>query len=140
MNAFKLSLLFALTISYLQSTAQVSKPENEDNEIYSVVEAPPSFPGGLDSLKTYLKRNITYPEIYNRYRYTERLLVRFVVEKDGSISNIVLLNEGFLEFAKIARKLFLEMPAWIPARQGDRLLRCYRTIPVRFCPDNCSGW
>jgi protein TonB len=101
---------------------------------------PPSFPGGHDSLGVYLKYNTIYPEVYQKYAYRETLIVKFVIEKNGSISSVELIQGGFREFEKIALDLVKNMPRWNPAMQNDELRRCYFAILVKFCPEGCAGW
>lgn len=137
----KTILFLALVLlTFSKSNAQTSEAEKEDNTIYTTLEISPSFPGGLDSLKSYVKRHTIYPEIYRRYRYTERLFVNFVIEKDGSVSNIKLIQGGFREFEKAALDIVKNMPRWNPALQNGKPMRCYMTLPINFCPDGCVKW
>lgn len=140
MKALKTTLFFAFILLLAEVRAQTNDTEKEDNNIYTILEKSPSFPGGLDSLKSYVKRHTIYPEIYRRYRYAERLFVNFVVEKDGSVSNIRLIQGGFREFEKAALDLVKNMPRWNPAMQNGKPMRCYMTLPINFCPDGCAKW
>lgn len=141
MTTSKIFLFLAFEVlTFSNSNAQTNETEKEDNTIYTFVEVSPSFPGGVDSLKLYIKTNAKYPEIYRRYQYKEMLIVNFVIEKDGCISNIKLLQGGFKEFEKAALDLVKNMPRWNPASQDGVLKRCYYTFPIKFCPEGCAGW
>lgn len=140
MTTSKVVLFLALLLTFSTANAQTSEAEKEDNTIYTTVEIPPSFPGGRDSLNSYIKRNTIYPEIYKKLNYTERQFVHFVVEKDGSLSNVKLLQGGFGQFEKTALDLVKNMPRWNPALQDSKPIRCYVTLPINFCPEGCAGW
>lgn len=140
MKALKTTLLLAFILLLAEVRTQTNETEEEDNAVYTFVEVPPSFPGGVDSLKLYLEINAKYPEIYRRYQYKEMLIVNFVIEKDGSISNIKLLQGGFKEFEKTAIELVENMPRWNPAMQNGKPMRYYMTLPINFCPDGCTQW
>jgi protein TonB len=136
MKELYILLLFAICF---RANAQVKQFE-KDTTIYTTVEVQPSFPGGIDSLKAYVIRNAIYPEIYRKYKYEGRVFVSFVVEKDGSISNVKLIQGGFAKFEKEALALVSTMPRWNPGTQDGEPVRVYFTLPIKFCPEGCAGW
>lgn len=112
----------------------------ENASVYTIAEINPAFPGGIDSLKSYLKRNVVYPELYRKFKYKDRIFVKFVVEKDGCLTNLNFLTEGKKEFMKEAQRVIENMPKWNPGMQDGKPLRVYFTLPVKFCPEGCAGW
>jgi protein TonB len=136
MKALEIIVFFLVC---LQLKAQVIETGKENNTVYTIVEVPPSFPGGLDSLKSYVKYSTIYPEVYRRYRCVEWLFVKFVVKKDGSISNVKLIQGGFREFERVALSVIENMPKCNPGLQNGEPLRCYVTFAVKFCPESCAG-
>jgi protein TonB len=139
MKLLKITVLFLSVLSYLQLNAQ-SKRFEKDTTIYTTVEVQPSFPGGVDSLKAYVIRNAIYPEVYRKSKYEEKVFVSFVVEKDGTISNVELIQGGFAKFEKQALDLVATMPRWNPGTQNGEPVRVYFTLPIKFCPEGCAGW
>lgn len=112
--------------------AQSADPES----IYHVVEEIPEFPGGEDSLAIFLGRHIRYP-VADRKNKTEGVsYIQFVIEKDGSISNVAVLSdkEGLATMAMHteAMRVIANMPKWKPGKQRGHFVRCSLTIPIRF--------
>ena len=107
--------------------------EEEDNEIYQVVEQQPEFPGGMKALMKYLQENINYPRISRENNSQGRAFVRFVINKDGSVQDIdVIKSAGDIYLDKEAVRVVSKMPKWSPARQGGKAVRMYYTLPVNF--------
>jgi TonB family protein len=99
--------------------------------IVDVVEQMPSFPGGQRALMDYIASNIRYPKSYNKV--DQRIIVKFVVERDGSLSNITILK-GSSEQAlnDEALRVVRGMPKWIPGKQYGIERRVVYTVPVNF--------
>lgn len=103
----------------------------DPNTIVDVVEQMPSFPGGQRALMDYIASNIRYPKSYNKV--DQRIIVKFVVERDGSLSNITILK-GSSEQAlnDEALRVVRGMPKWIPGKQYGIERRVVYTVPVNF--------
>lgn len=103
----------------------------------------PSFPGGSDSLKAYLKRNVTYPEAFRGSGKKEFAAIQVIVEKDGRISGIKVMGENPTkcpqDFLDEAERVALNMPRWSPAKHAGKPVRCYYVVAIKFCPDGCAG-
>ena len=112
-----------------------SKPIAPD--IFEVVEQMPEFPnGGMAGLMQYLSQNIRYPEAAKKAGKQGRVTVQFVVEKDGSISNVSTLRGVESDLDKEAVRVISEMPKWKPAMQRGETVRVRYTVPVMFRLDN----
>ena len=112
-----------------------SKPIAPD--IFEVVEQMPEFPnGGMAGLMQYLSQNIRYPEAAKKAGKQGRVTVQFVVEKDGSISNVSTLRGVEPDLDKEAIRVISEMPKWKPAMQRGETVRVRYTVPVMFRLDN----
>jgi TonB family protein len=90
----------------------------------------PEFPGGPDSLNVFLRRNTQWP--HPLYDATGTVLIEFVVEVDGSITNPTIKVSLSPELDAEALRLVGLMPKWKPARAQGEPVRCYYTIPVTF--------
>lgn len=96
-------------------------------------EIPPSFPGGQDSLNLFLKTNMVYPLIAKENGADGTTYVQFIVEIDGSISDVVILKGVEFHLNKEAIRLVKSMPKWIPGSYFNKgLVRCRVILPVRF--------
>lgn len=121
----------------------------DNDTIYKVVENLPEFPGGTGELMTYLMKNLVYPQECNAVPgFGMRVIVRVVVEKDGSLSDITVLkhkdsnketpeNKAALDKAREAARneavrVVKSMPKWTPAKHKGKAVRCYFTMPVTF--------
>lgn len=108
------------------------KAENSGNEIYSVVEQPAEFPGGLDALMHWLSNNVRYPDVAQQQGVEGRVVVRFVVEKDGTVDEVEVIKGADRDLDAEAVRVVSIMPKWIPGKQYGELVRSYFTLPVIF--------
>jgi protein TonB len=100
--------------------------------VFVVVEEQAEFPGGLDSMYAYIVKNLKYPELAKEKGIEGRVFVSFIIEKDGSISNVKLLRGigGGCEEASV--EMVKNMPKWKPAKQRGKPVRCQFTLPIKF--------
>lgn len=101
-------------------------------KVYDVVEQMPSFPGGINAMMKYLSQNIKYPKTCQENGIQGRVIVSFVVERDGSLSNINIKKSVHPLLDKEAVRLVQSMPKWEPGRQNGKLYRVQYLIPVTF--------
>ena len=121
---------------------------NQDGDtIYNVAETMPQFPGGPNALMKYLSENTKYPELAKANKIEGRVYVRFVVEKDGSVTNAEVLRgidkKGDTEATEVLRGINKEcdaevlrvvssMPKWQAGTQNGEAVRCRFTVPFIF--------
>ena len=96
------------------------------------VEEMPEFPGGMDSLYAFLAREIQYPPIAKDNGITGTVLVEFVVEDDGRVTNAKVKVPLFPECDKEAVRAVMSMPKWKPGRNMGKPVRCWYQVPVTF--------
>lgn len=96
------------------------------------VEQMPIFPGGQTELMKYLSEKIKYPIIAQEQDIQGTVVLRFVVNKDGSVSDIQVLRSLDPSCDKEAKRVIASMPNWIPGKQNGMAVRVYFTVPVRF--------
>ena len=97
-----------------------------------VVEDMPEFPGGGEGLKDYLKTNVIYPQEAKEKGITGRVLVSFIVERDGSLTDIKIKKSVDPILDNEALRVVSGMPAWKPGKTRDKLYRVICTVPVSF--------
>ena len=107
-------------------------PVSSSNKVFDVVDVIPSFPGGNKELMDYIHKGIVYPESCLKNKKQGRVLVSFVVEKNGSLSDLKILRSVNSEFDKEAVRLVKSMPKWTPAIKNGKYVRCKYVIPVTF--------
>ena len=101
-------------------------------DAFDVVEQMPSFPGGMKALMNYLQENIKYPKDAQDAKKEGRVIANFIVEKDGSISNVKIVRSIFPSLDAEAERIITGMPKWIPGMQNGENVRVKYTIPISF--------
>ena len=106
--------------------------EVKEEEIFTVVENEPEFPGGMEALYKYLAQNIKYPQLARENGITGKVYVTFVVEKDGSIANPKILRDIGGGCGAEAIRVVKAMPKWSPGKQRGKAVRVQFNLPVNF--------
>lgn len=100
---------------------------------YTMVENLPQFPGGQDSLVSFLSSNVKYPEECSNANIQGRVLVRFVVDVDGAIVDVeVVTSGGHPLLDEEAVRVIKSMPKWTPGMHEGKVVRVLYTIPINF--------
>ncbi|MCQ2064808.1 MAG: energy transducer TonB [Bacteroidaceae bacterium] len=110
----------------------VVEDEPEEEVPFVVVEDMPEFPGGTAALLEYLKKNIKYPNICRENNIQGRVLIQFIVNKDGSIVDPEVVKPVNPYLDKEALRVIAGMPAWKPGSQRGKAVRVKFTVPVNF--------
>ena len=111
---------------------EVVEEEVVEQEIFQIVEEMPAFPGGEGKLMEYVAKNIKYPQIARETGIQGRVFVGFVVEPDGSISNVKLLRGIGGGCDEEAMRVIKSLPKWKPGKQRGKAVRVSYQIPVFF--------
>ena len=111
---------------------EVDEMSDSEDSPFKFVEEMPEFPGGADSLKAFLAREIQYPPVAKNNGITGTVLVEFVVEKDGRVTNAKVKVPLFPECDKEAVQCVMSMPKWKPGKNMGKPVRCYYQVPVTF--------
>lgn len=117
-----------LVVIGLAAFAQQANPEM----IFTVVEQAPEFPGGTQALKKYLAINVRYPESAARAKVSGKLFVSLVVEPDGQLTQIMVVDGLGFGCDEEAIRVVKAMPRWQPGTQSGRALRVKYTLRVMF--------
>ncbi len=107
-------------------------PEDDQSDVFVIVDEDPQFPGGQEALYKWLKENIKYPEQAKENGIEGKVYVTFVIEKDGSITNAKLLRDIGGGCGAEAVRAVKTMPRWIPAKQRGETVRLQFNLPVVF--------
>lgn len=110
----------------------VEKEELVEDEIMVAVEVMPEFPGGISALMKYLNSNIKYPTICQETGVQGKVIVQFVVDKDGAITNPVVVRGIDPYLDKEALRVINNMPKWKSGMQNGKKVRVKYTLPVVF--------
>lgn len=108
------------------------KPKEEETKVFDVVEQMPSYPGGQGALMQYLASHIKYPVVAEENGIQGRVICTFVVERDGSITDVKIARSVDPSLDKEAIRVVKSMPNWIPGKQNGSAVRVKYTLPVTF--------
>ena len=126
-----ISLLLTLS-SCEKDDDDIDDPEPVTEIVDETVDQMASYPGGIPALMDFLNENIKYPEQAEREGIEGRVVAGFIVERDGSVSNIETLKSVHpLLDAEVVRVMSL-MPNWIPGRQNGQPVRVKYSLPITF--------
>lgn len=120
-------------------TKSLRKAENtsaetpvDDRKVFDVVEKMPSYPGGNGAMQKWIAQNLTYPAAAAENGIEGRVIVAFVVEADGSISDVRIARGVDPSLDREALSVVKRMPKWIPGTQGGKPIRVKYNVPVTF--------
>ena len=110
----------------------ITQAPEEEEEVFTMVEQMPQFPGGNTELLKYISKNVRYPAIAQENGIEGRVIVRFVVEKDGTIGEVQVVKGVDASLDKEAVRVVKTLPQWVPGKQNGRSVRVWFTLPVTF--------
>jgi protein TonB len=121
----------------LKAKEDIAAPEppkhvDEETKIFTVVEQMPMYPGGDGALMGYLRDNIHYPTVAAENGVQGRVVVGFVVERDGSITDVKILRGVDPSLDREAMRVVKSMPRWNPGKQNGSAVRVKYQVPVSF--------
>lgn len=119
-------------IADLEQHQKIVQEEVKVEKVFDIVEQPPSFPGGDAAMYEWLSKNIVYPVIAQENDISGKVILQFVVCKDGSIENISIARKVHESLDREAVRVVSSMPKWLPGKQGGNPIKVKYTLPVMF--------
>jgi periplasmic protein TonB len=110
----------------------IQEEEVEEEQIFTIVEDDPTFPGGQSALMQFLQSNLRYPTMAREAGIQGTVFVTFVVERDGSITDVRVLRGVGGGLDEEAIRVVRNMPRWTPGRQRGQAVRVQFNLPIRF--------
>lgn len=127
---FLMSLMAVFCLTTVNAQKTIVSQKNQ--EVFDVVEQMPEYPGGMQALFQYMADNLKYPKDAMKQQVEGRVLVQFIVETDGSISNAEVIKRVFPSLDEEATRVISAMPKWAPGKQNGKVVRVKFTVPVSF--------
>lgn len=131
MKKFIIMALMAL-FGFTTVSAQKTVVAKKNQQVFDVVEKMPEYPGGQAALFEYLQKNVKYPADAEKKKVEGRVLVTFVVNTDGSITDIEVVRKTFPSLDAEAVRVISGMPRWKPGEQKGQKVRVKYTVPLTF--------
>ena len=108
----------------------------DNDTIYNNVNEMPEFPGGIEGLMEYVAKNVKYPESARENNLQGRVIVKFVIEKDGTVTNVEVGRGWGNELDDEAVRVVKAMPKWKPGKQDGKPVRVSFMLPINFILGN----
>lgn len=132
-KVFIMLLAMAAGLCAVAQSDEVKESDtNLEDKIYSIVEHDPEFPGGMEGLYQWLATNVKYPEHAKENGIQGRVVVKFVIEKDGSVSDVRIMRSPNDELSEEAIRVVKAMPKWKAGRQNGKKVRVQYMLPINF--------
>ena len=109
-----------------------AEPASPEPKVYDMVEKMPSFPGGAEALKEYLDESIVYPDAAKEARIIGRVVVVFIVDEKGNLSDVKVAKSVEPSLDAEAVRVVKSMPRWNPGMQNGKAVKVRYTLPVTF--------
>ena len=128
------------TTPAVKSTTKTSEKAVESSDpkkvftgkVYDIVEQMPSFPGGLEELYKWIDNNVQYPAVARENGIEGRVILKFIVEKDGSLSDSIVIHSVHPMVDREALRLVGQMPKWNPGKRAGIPVRVRYCLPIKF--------
>ena len=124
--------VIALALLAFANPKTETAPVSGDNKVYETVEQMPEYPGGVVEMTKFLQRNIQYPANAAKNKVEGRVILQFVVEKDGQIGEVKVARSVDPELDAEAVRVVKSMPNFVPGRQDGKPVAVWYTIPISF--------
>ena len=129
----KLFLMSVMALFCLMTAnAQKTEVPQTNQKVETIVEQMPEYPGGKPALISYIQNNIKYPQDAAKQGVHGRVVLKFVVETDGSISDIEVIKSVFPSLDAEGLRLVKSMPKWTPGKQDGKPVRVRYILPISF--------
>lgn len=123
---FLVTIAFSVTISFAQKT-------DKNKEVFEVVDQKPEYPGGLKAMYAFIGKNLKYPKEAEKANISGSILVKLLIEEDGSISDITFLKTPGFGLDEEVTRVIKAMPRWTPAKKGNQPVSTSFLLPIRVC-------
>lgn len=129
---FLLLCPFLLSAQTKDSTLKTSTTTSYGIDIFDIIEENPEFPGGEEARQKFLSENIIYPQVAIESNIEGEVVVEFIIEPDGSITNVKINRSVDPSLDAEALRVAKMMPKWKPGKQEGEAVRCQYTMPIIF--------
>lgn len=125
-------LLLMAECCLLTANAQKTVVSQTNQKVFDTVEQMPEYPGGMQAMIEFLQTNMKYPEDAAKQKVEGRVTVQFVVETDGSVSDVHVTKQVFPSLDAEAIRVVQAMPKWTPGKDKGKVVRVKYNLPIVF--------
>ena len=116
----------------MTANAQKTVVSQTDQKVFDTVEQIPEYPGGMQAMIEFLQTNMKYPDDAAKQKVEGRVMVQFVVETDGSVSDVHVAKQVFPSLDAEAIRVVQAMPKWTPGKEKGKVVRVKYNLPIVF--------
>ena len=116
----------------MTANAQKTVVSQTNQKVFDTVEQMPEYPGGMQAMIEFLQTNMKYPEDAAKQKVEGRVMVQFVVETDGSVTDVHVAKQVFPSLDAEAIRVVQAMPKWTPGKDKGRVVRVKYNLPIVF--------
>lgn len=127
-----ISLLLFISITITSQVVTTLGTDSTPTILACPVQTMPEFPGGTIKMMKFINENLKFPEIHNESSIEGRVILKFLVEEDGHLTNITVMRSLEKYLDEEAIRVVRLMPKWIPSQSNGKNVACYYTLPVSF--------
>src|SRR6478609_10934082 len=124
------SALMLAAAMLFQSNTATAQNKKTKKKIFTMVDETAEFPGGMNALHTYLASSIHYPDSARKNNIQGRVVLQFIVNKDGSISDVDIMRNLPGGCGEEAKRVVMAMPKWKPGLMNGQAVDMYYTLPI----------
>lgn len=125
-------MLLMAACCLMTANAQKTVVSQTDPKVFDTVEQMPEYPGGMQAMIEFLQANMKYPENAAKQKVEGRVMVQFVVETDGSVTDVHVAKQVFPSLDAEAIRVVQAMPKWTPGKDKGRVVRVKYNLPIVF--------
>ena len=125
-------MLFMLECCLMTANAQKTVVSQTNQKVFDTVEQMPEYTGGMQAMIEFLQTNMKYPEDAAKQKVEGRVMVQFIVETDGSISDVHVAKQVFPSLDAEAIRVVQAMPKWTPGKEKGNVVRVKYNLPIVF--------
>jgi protein TonB len=125
-------LLLMAGCCLMTANAQKTVVSQTDQKVFDTVEQMPEYPCGMQAMIEFLQTNMKYPDDAAKQKVEGRVMVQFVVETDGSVSDVHVAKQVFPSLDAEAIRVVQAMPKWMPGKEKGKVVRVKYNLPIVF--------
>ena len=125
-------MLLMASCCLVTAHAQKTVVSQTNQKVFDTVEQMPEYPGGMQAMIEFLQTNMKYPEDAAKQKVEGRVMVQFVVETDGSVSDVHVAKQVFPSLDAEAIRVVQAMPKWMPGKDKGKVVRVKYNLPIVF--------
>ena len=129
MKRIVLVLMFAVAVVF---NVQAQKDVEEKEDVFEVVDQMPEYPGGQDSMLSFIVKNVEYPATARQNEIAGKVFVGFVIDETGSVTNAKIIRGVDYDLDKEALRVVNLMEKWTPGKEKGKTVKVKYTLPINF--------